>query len=110
MPFHGPAPRVARALQAMIGNGGSRGGWIGWSRRQAAGLVTRLPGSGCPQILWVGLGMLCRRFVVWHGFAPSWIGLAILWATTTPKATAAPVRKRTSAKRQRQARREAPSR
>ena len=64
----------------MAGNGGSRGAWVGWSRREAAGLVMRLPGAGCPQILWVRLGMLCRSFVVWQGFAGSWIGVVILWA------------------------------
>ena len=53
----------------VAGNGGSRGPWIGWSRREAAGLVMRLPGSGCPQILWVRRGMLQSVVVVWQGFA-----------------------------------------
>ena len=64
----------------MIGNGGSRGPWIGWSRREAAGLVMRLPGAGCPQILWVRLGMLPGVVVVWQGFAGMHIGVVILWA------------------------------
>ena len=46
----------------------------------------RLSGTGCPQVLWVRLGMLPSVVVVWQGFAGMRIGVVILWAMPAARA------------------------